>query len=232
MTETSFETISRICSNIVEASLIGPDALAKAFSEARDPEADPETDPEAHFAREAGSRPKGPSKADSEAHFAREAGSRPKGPSKADPEVNSEAHGANWCTPSRKTGRNQYSIHLRNINTILYRINKAKLCTPIIEHSVVSNSNMALKNARAAKRVMTSNFDRVVLKLTKREETKFTELLQCFASDTEFNSYEKIMQFSRSQYILDRGIVSDVDVLNNAEQQKSLQGAASPGRRP
>jgi len=141
----------------------------------------------------------------------------PEADSEADPKGPSKTHRADWCTPSRRTGRNQYSLHLRNINTLLYRVNKAKLSTSSVKPSVTSSSTIDLKDARTAKRVMIAVFDRIVLKLTKREEAKFVELLRCFADSPEFNSYELIMRFSRTQYILDRGIVSDVAMLNKAE---------------
>lgn len=97
-------------------------------------------------------------------------------------------------TLSRKSGKNAFSKYLRDVNTILCRMN-------IITHH---------------DEIYRLSLDRVILKLTTREETKFMELLRLFASNPEFDSIEKITNFSREQYIKQRGLVSD-DMLAHSE---------------
>jgi len=145
-------------------------------------------------------------------------------------------------TPARKSGRNQYSLHLRHINTVLFRIKNAgpkgrgfasgcsltKDLPSLSEHPSGAKALRPEANAPQSvdstiEHILKCNFDRVVLKLTKREETKFAELLCCFTHSMMFDTYDKITQFSRTQYILDRGIISDIDTMNTTyESEKGL----------
>jgi len=79
---------------------------------------------------------------------------------------------------SRRSGKNAHSLYLRDVNTKPFRVN-----------IIVRTDEMRQLS-----------FDVVVFKLTKREETKFIELLQCSASDSAFDSVDKITSFSREQY--------------------------------
>jgi len=106
--------------------------------------------------------------------------------------MNETIHETNYKNPipivqSRTSGKNAFSLYLRDVNT--------KLCRMYI-----------IKNKNELRQL---TFDRVVLKLTTREATKFMTLLQCFASDPNFDTVDKITNFSREQYIKERCIVSD-----------------------
>jgi len=60
-------------------------------------------------------------------------------------------------------------------------------------------------------------FDGVVLRLTKREETKIIELPQCFASDSAFDSVHKVTSFTSEQHIKGRCIMSDDALVKNGK---------------
>jgi len=111
-----------------------------------------------------------------------------------------------YCRPKvpivlfRRSGKNAFSLYLRDVNTKLFRMNS------------ITDTDEKRQLA----------FDRVVLKLTKREDTKFMELLRCFASDHAFDSFNEIINSSREQYIKRRCIVSD-DALASHSAASGLQ---------
>jgi len=115
----------------------------------------------------------------------------------------------------RKSGKNTFSKHLRQVNTQLFRLN-GKATTESetksetkseSESSVVSTSMVA----PCPPDVVALHFDRLVLKLVPRELTKFMQLLAYFEADPYYDSVEAIVGFTRENYIARRNIHRDDD---------------------
>jgi len=94
----------------------------------------------------------------------------------------------------RKSGKNMFSKHLRQVNTQLFRLNGkgAKVTSP-----------------ETLSQVTSLHFDRLVLKLVPRELDKFMQLLTYFASDPHYDSVDVILGFTRENYISRRNIHQD-----------------------
>jgi len=96
----------------------------------------------------------------------------------------------------RKSGKNVFSKHLRQVNTQLFRLNgKGAKVTTELPPSLTATTSL--------------HFDRLVLKLVPRELTKFMQLLEYFATDPYYDSVDAIVSFTRESYIARRNIHRD-----------------------
>jgi len=97
----------------------------------------------------------------------------------------------------RKSGKNVFSKHLRQVNTQLFRLN-GKGAKGVTESEL--------------SQVTSLHFDRLVLKLVPRELTKFMQLLTYFTTDPYYDSVDTIVGFTRENYIARRNIHRDDDL--------------------
>jgi len=96
----------------------------------------------------------------------------------------------------RKSGKNVFSKHLRQVNTQLFRLNGKGVTESETESEL-------------SPRVAALHFDRLVLKLVPRELNKLMQLLTYFATDSYYDSVDAIVGFTRENYITRRNIHRD-----------------------
>jgi len=115
----------------------------------------------------------------------------------------------------RKSGKNMFSKHLRQVNTQLFRLNGkgAKVAAPGGKaFGPAAEDGNRVGSSDLLSQVTSLHFDRLVLKLVPRELTKFMQLLTYFTTDPYYDSVDAILGFTRENYISRRNIHRDDDV--------------------
>jgi len=95
----------------------------------------------------------------------------------------------------RKSGKNPYCLYLKSIYN--------KLLKPVNAVSTIGGTTLSADDVRHMQ------LDRMILKLTEREVDKFTTLLRCFDGIDEYDTVDKLCNFSRGNHVMVRGIPSD-----------------------
>jgi len=117
---------------------------------------------------------------------------------------------------SRKSGKNDFSKYLRQVNTRLFQLG-----LPPTEHGTDDASGevfpQSLSHSGKAKDIRERIiqeliYDRLILKLVPRELNKFIELLKYFAFDPYYDTVDRIVNFTRDDYVKRRAILCDKEM--------------------